>query len=74
MAYEDMDFGKRLRRIRRAADITQEQLAAATGIDAGSITRYETGAVTPGLDKAYALAEALGVTLDDLCPVEREVA
>ena len=37
-------------------------------IDAGSISRYEKGAITPGLDTAYALAVALDVTLNDLLP------
>lgn len=62
------EFGSRLRRIRRAAGITQEQLANMVNIDAGSISRYEKGAITPGLDTAYALAVALDVTLNDLLP------
>ena len=50
--------------------ITQEELAKRSGVDLNSIARYETGSVTPGLDKAVALANALGVTLDDLYPIQ----
>ena len=70
MEYSGEMFGHRLMVARHDARMTQEQLAETTGIDKGSIARYEKGAITPGLDKAYVLAAAVGVTLDDLCPVE----
>lgn len=69
MTYSDEKFGHRLMVARHDARMTQEELASATGIDKGSITRYENGVNTPGLDKAYKLAQAVGVTLDDLCPI-----
>ena len=69
MSYSRETFGHRLMVCRHDARMTQDDLAAATGIDKGSITRYENGVITPGLDKAYTLALALGVTLDDLCPM-----
>ena len=71
MGYSNEMFGHRLMVARHDARLTQDQLAEASGIDKGSIARYETGSVTPGLDKAYALAVACGVTLDDLCPMGR---
>ena len=70
MGYSNEVFGLRLRQIRRAADITQKELGERAGIDPTLITRYENGAVTPGLNTACALAEALGVTLDDLAPLQ----
>lgn len=70
MAYSSEDFASRLRRIRRMADVTQKELSERTGIDSSLIARYEAGAVTPNLNSAYALAEALGVTLDDLAPLQ----
>ena len=74
MAYDNNVFGRNLRRIRRAADVTQEQLAEATGIGTGVITRYETGITVPGLDKVYVLACALGCTIDELAGLHEEVA
>ena len=69
MPYSNEEFGHRLMVFRHDAKMTQDDLAAASGIDKGSIVRYEGASVTPGLDKAYKLAVALGVTLDDLCPM-----
>ncbi len=74
MAYSGEAFGHRLKVARVDARLTQRELSALTGIDVGSIARYESGTITPGLDRAYMLADALGVTLDDLCPIGREVA
>ena len=46
--------------------MSQAELAEASGVDVNSIARYEMGSVTPGLDKAYALAVALGTDLNAL--------
>lgn len=46
---------------RRAAGMTQQQLAEAIGKDQGSISRYESGATEPDKDVAMALARALGI-------------
>lgn len=67
-----MDFSKdvfaRNMRVRRAElDITQAELANRSGVTADLIWKYEQGITMPGTDKAYAIAEALGVTLNDLC-------
>lgn len=66
MTYSNETFGANLRRIRRAADVTQDRLAELTGIDGSYIARLEAGANTPGLDKVYALATALGCGIDEL--------
>lgn len=50
--------------------MTQGELGKMAGTDASGIARYERGDTTPGLDKAYELAVALGVTLDDLLPMQ----
>lgn len=68
--YDNAIFAENLKEIRKyQVRITQEQLAELSGIDLGSIARYETGNTTPGLENAFKLASALGVTLDDLCPI-----
>ena len=66
MAYDNKVFGANLRRIRRAADVTQVQLGNAAHIDVSYIARLEAGTNTPGLDKVYELACALGCSIDDL--------
>jgi len=60
-------LGRRLRQVRRAKDLTQEQLAAKSGVNAITISRLESGDAS----KAYArtvrdLAQALGVSADYL--------
>lgn len=68
--YDNATFAHRLKVARVDARLTQEGLSKKSGIDVNSIARYETGSVTPGLDKAVALANALGATLDDLYPIQ----
>lgn len=62
--------GLRIREARRAAGITQGELATKV-IDLGEtsttpsiISRYETGNVLPGLQRIAAIATALGVPVD----------
>ena len=59
-------FGERLRSYRLAHDMSQEQLANKAGLSASSIIGYENGSMVPGVDKAYAIAQALGCTPNDL--------
>lgn len=55
-------------RVRRAdLDMSQADLAKRSGLTADLIWNYENERITPGADKAYAIAEALGCTLDELC-------
>lgn len=60
------DFGSRLKRLREAKRMTQEQLADATGILRSSIARYETRDMGITVETAGKLATALGCTIDEL--------
>jgi excisionase family DNA binding protein len=53
--------GKRLRAIREAAGINQQQLAAASGLTHEAISRLETGTNAPYAATVRALARSLGV-------------
>jgi transcriptional regulator with XRE-family HTH domain len=46
--------------------LTQEQLAGKADITKPTLSQLETGARTPSIDTAKALAEALDVDVDDL--------
>lgn len=59
-------MGARLKRLRKDAHLSQEQLADATGLPVGSIRNYEQGRRVPRLDAAARLAKALSVSLDTL--------
>ena len=52
--------------IRKAQGISQERLAALSGVHRVTIARLETGKTVPKLPTLKRLAVALGVTLDEL--------
>lgn len=52
--------------IRKSKQMTQEDLAAASGLNRVTIAKYETGRQDPTVENAYRLATALGVTVDEL--------
>lgn len=55
-----------LKRIRKERGLTQGELSELTGIDRISITRYETGKITPGGKALRKLAMALDVSVDEI--------
>lgn len=57
---------KQLRKIRKERGLTQEQLARRSGIPRPNISKYEQGERDPHEATATKLADALGVTVDDL--------
>ena len=50
--------------LRRAAGLSQKELAEMCGIEQSHVSRYESGRVSPSLDAAEELAAALRTTLD----------
>ncbi|MDF9810872.1 helix-turn-helix transcriptional regulator [Streptomyces sp. SPB162] len=62
--------GRRVRAVRRAADLTQSQVAKALGIADPTVASWETGQSCPDGDRLPALAAALGADLDALFPRE----
>ena len=59
-------FGKTLRRLRTARDLTQERLAGAANLTTGYVNTLERGMQVPSLTTIVKLAHALGVTPSDL--------
>lgn len=58
---EKFNFGLRLSTLRKTREMTQEELAAATGIHAATIRRIERRGIRPTLAIALKLAKALSV-------------
>ncbi|AMV24121.1 helix-turn-helix protein [Gemmata sp. SH-PL17] len=56
----------KLRDLRLTAELSQAALAAAIGLTATDISRYERGLYEPSFTTAVKLATALSVTLDAL--------
>jgi DNA-binding XRE family transcriptional regulator len=63
-------MGKRFKRLREAAGMSQSALAKACGIPLRSYQQWEQGRRTPLLDAAARVAQALGVSLDELAGIE----
>jgi transcriptional regulator with XRE-family HTH domain len=62
-----MPIGGRLKELRKAAGLSQMELARASGLSLSIITQLEQGRATdPKLSTLKALAKALGCTLDEL--------
>lgn len=60
-------FAARLKRLREAAGLTQQQLADAAGLAQGAVADLERGRrPDPRLSTALALAGALGVSVERL--------
>jgi transcriptional regulator with XRE-family HTH domain len=59
-------MGNRLKSLRRGAGLTQPQLAEAAGVPLWTLRAWEQARRTPLFDAAVKLADALGVSLDEL--------
>lgn len=60
------NFGKNLKRERMKKGYSQRELAEIVGITNPAICKYERNQRIPMVDVAFKLAEALGVTVDEL--------
>ena len=74
-------IGQRIADQRRRLALTQDQIAAASGIDSSNIRAYETGRATPSIQSLTRIAEALncepgalleGLTSDLFAVAERD--
>ena len=59
-------IGKRIKIARIKADMKQEHLAEKTGLSPTHVSNVETGTTKVSLSALVSLANALGVTVDDL--------
>ena len=59
-------IGKRIKNIRNAKKISQQELAGKTGIQNTTISAFENGKRIPSLQNLALIAKALGVSIDEL--------
>ena len=67
------DTGEKIRELRTAANLSQEQLAEIASLNRVTIAKYETGRVEPGAQALSRIADALGVSADILLGRSDEV-
>ena len=61
-----MTLGQNIARLRAQKNLSQGDLADALEVSRQSVSKWETDASIPELDKLLRLAELFGVTLDEL--------
>lgn len=61
-----MTLGQRLCQLRGRAGLSQDALAERLGVSRQSVSKWETDASVPDLDKLVRLSQIFGVTLDEL--------
>jgi transcriptional regulator with XRE-family HTH domain len=59
-------LGDRVQELRKERGWSQADVASRIGADAGQISRYESGRITPSADAIVRLAEVFDVTTDHL--------
>lgn len=66
------DIGRRIAQIRRERGMNQEELAELAMLHRVTVAKYETGQVEPGALALSRIADALGVSVDELlCRTEK---
>ena len=65
-------FKENLVHLRKMQGMTQETLAEKVGVTRQAIAKWEAGNTIPDLERSRLLADALGVSLDDLAAFEPE--
>jgi transcriptional regulator with XRE-family HTH domain len=58
--------GEKLKAARKAAGLTQVELADKVGVTQRDVSRWETGRREPGVLTVKKMAQALGCSMDDL--------
>ena len=59
-------FSENLKKIRKDNNLSQEQLADELGVSRQAISKWESGAAYPEMDKIIALCEKFNLNIDDL--------
>ena len=66
-----MNFGDKLKALRKGQKLTQQQLAAQLGVAKSVVSYYESGERYPSYDVLVGIAKTFHVTTDYLLDVER---
>lgn len=66
MSYLKVQFGRKLRILRKQAELTQEQLAESTGLTIESISNIERGIFGPKFDNLEKIARVINVHVKEL--------
>ena len=62
-------LGENIRKSRKKASITQEQLAKMIGVKRSVISKYENGMVDPSFSQLQRIADSLGINITELVDI-----
>jgi transcriptional regulator with XRE-family HTH domain len=63
-------IGNRIRELREAKGISQQNLAAVCNFEKANLSRIEAGRTNPTISTLYRISQALGITISELVDVE----
>ena len=69
-----MEFNEKLRKLRTAENLTQEELAEKLYVSRTAVSKWESGRGYPGIDSLKAIAKHFHVTVDELIGGEEMIA
>jgi len=67
MNFNYITLGRNVKKYRKLAELTQEELAEQTGFSDSHISQIENASGKPSIEAVARIANALGVGLDQLC-------
>lgn len=70
----EMKLGSNISKLRKAKGLTQEQLAAAVGVSAPAVSKWESGSSCPDISLLCPLARVLGTDVDTLLLFEETLS
>jgi len=66
-----MSFAENIIELRKMHDFSQEELADMIGVSRQTLSKYETGESLPDIQKCKLIADAFGVSMDDLISYDK---
>ena len=63
---KEMTVGERIQQLRKAAGLSQEQLAEQLDVSRQSVSKWELNDAAPEISKIIALSELFGISTDEL--------
>ncbi len=69
----NIELGKRLKEIRQARGLSQEQMANTLGLNRSTVSQIENGKRNLAADELLSVSEALGISIDSLLDPEKEI-
>ena len=68
-----IDTGERIREVRKARGLNQDQLAELASLNRVTVAKYESGRIEPGAQALARIADALDVSVDALLGRSEEI-